>query len=45
MATIPERTVFLHIGLGKTGTSYLQRYFQFNRLMLRQCGLVYPDSE
>jgi len=45
MATIPERTVFLHIGLGKTGTSFLQRYFQFNRLMLRQCGLVYPDAQ
>jgi len=45
MATARERTVFLHIGLGKTGTSYLQRYFQFNRLMLRQCGLVYPDAQ
>ncbi len=45
MATARERTVFLHIGLGKTGTTYLQHYFQFNRHALRQCGLVYPDSE
>ncbi len=45
MATARERTVFLHIGLGKTGTTYLQHYFQFNRLMLRQCGLVYPDAQ
>lgn len=36
------RTVFLHIGLAKTGTTYLQRILHSNRELLRRNGVVYP---
>jgi hypothetical protein len=36
------RTVFLHIGLAKTGTTYLQRILHSNRDLLRRNGVLYP---
>jgi hypothetical protein len=38
------RTVFLHIGLAKTGTTYLQRILHSNRDLLRRNGVVYPGA-
>ena len=39
-----SRSVFLHIGLPKTGTTYLQRVLHANRPALRSQGLLYPGS-
>ena len=36
-------TVYLHIGTPKTGTSFLQNFFQDNRAVLEKQGYVYPD--
>lgn len=36
-------TVYLHIGTPKTGTSFLQNFFQDNRKVLEKQGFVYPD--
>jgi len=36
------RTLFLHIGHGKTGSSYLQSAFRGNRERLARQGIVYP---
>lgn len=33
----------LHIGTKKTGTTFLQRYLQVNRPMLKRAGWTYPD--
>lgn len=38
------KTVFLHIGLHKTGTTYLQQVLRANRDMLRQLGVEYPGG-
>lgn len=40
---MPDR-VFLHIGLPKTGTTYLQRSLWANRELLRERGLLLPGS-
>jgi hypothetical protein len=37
------KTVFIHIGLGKTGTSFLQSVFAYNADLYRERGLTYPD--
>ncbi|MEM8788554.1 MAG: hypothetical protein AAGE76_09855 [Pseudomonadota bacterium] len=37
--------VILHIGMEKTGSSALQRFFARNRVMLRMAGLRYPRME
>jgi hypothetical protein len=39
------RTVYLHIGLHKTGTTYLQSLFSSNREALRKQGVEYPGGE
>ncbi len=36
------QTVFLHVGVAKTGTSYLQRVLSTNRAGLRAAGTLYP---
>ena len=38
------RTVFLHVGLAKTGTTYLQRILHSNRDLLRRNGVLYPGT-
>lgn len=37
-----KKTLFLHIGTHKTGTSTLQYYLHRNRMALRTDGIVYP---
>jgi hypothetical protein len=37
-----ERTLYIHAGTGKTGTSALQRFFVHNEALLRRDGLYYP---
>ncbi len=37
-----SRTVFLHVGIAKTGTTYLQRTLFANKELLRQGGVLYP---
>jgi hypothetical protein len=39
------RTVFFHIGLPKTGTTYLQTVMWNNRELLRDAGLLLPGVE
>jgi hypothetical protein len=38
------RRVYLHIGLHKTGTTYLQNLFRVNRENLRAAGIEYPGG-
>jgi hypothetical protein len=40
----PRRTVYLHIGLHKTGTTYLQGLMRANRERMREQGVEYPGS-
>lgn len=37
-------TVFMHVGVAKTGTTYLQRILWANRDALRETGLLYPGK-
>jgi hypothetical protein len=37
-----RKTLYLHIGHGKTGTTALQEFFWENRKRLAQCGIDYP---
>lgn len=37
-----SRTVYLHVGLPKSGTSYIQRALTANKRRLRQAGLLFP---
>lgn len=39
-----KKRLILHIGMHKTGTSSVQRYFSRNRMMLRRMGVSYPNS-
>jgi hypothetical protein len=39
-----SRTVHLHVGIAKTGTTYLQRRLFANRELLRQQGVLYPGA-
>jgi hypothetical protein len=39
------RTVFMHVGVAKTGTTYLQRTLRANRDVLRGSGLLYPGRK
>ncbi len=39
-----SRTVFLHVGVAKTGTTYLQRLLFANRELLRSNGVLYPGE-
>lgn len=36
--------LYLHIGMVKTGTSALQRFFDLNRERLQKRGIIYPQS-
>ncbi len=38
------RRVFMHVGVAKTGTTYLQRILHANRDLLRAHGLLYPGK-
>lgn len=38
-----KKTLVLHIGMGKTGTTALQRYFTANRKLLADRGILYPE--
>ncbi|MFT4008471.1 MAG: hypothetical protein QM655_00355 [Nocardioidaceae bacterium] len=40
--TSDRQPLFLHVGLPKTGTTYLQTVLAENRAVLRQHGFVYP---
>lgn len=40
----PPATVFLHIGLHKTGTTYLQNVLRANRELLRAQGVDFPGG-
>lgn len=42
LANVDPRSVFLHIGLPKTGTTYLQELMAANRDVLAEAGLRYP---
>lgn len=39
-----KKRLVLHIGMHKTGTSSVQRYFSRNRAVLRRMGVCYPKS-
>lgn len=39
-----SRTVHLHVGLAKSGTSYLQRMLRRNKDLLRESGVLYPGE-
>ena len=38
-------TVYLHIGMPKTGTSYIQNFLRLNNDVLNRVGYVYPDFD
>lgn len=38
-------TVYLHIGMPKTGTSYIQNFLRLNNDVLNKVGYVYPDFD
>lgn len=40
-----RRQVFLHVGLHKTGTTYVQQLMRANRAVLREQGVLYPGGE
>ncbi len=39
-----RRTVFMHVGIAKTGTTYLQRILFSHREQLKAMGLLYPGK-
>ena len=39
-----RKRLILHIGMHKTGSSSVQRYFSRNRIVLRRMGVCYPRS-
>ena len=43
--TVSERRVFLHVGVPKSGTTFLQASLARNRAALRKAGVVYPESQ
>lgn len=42
--TSPSKTVFLHVGLPKSGTSYIQKALTANKRQLRRRGLLFPGK-
>lgn len=40
----PSRTVVLHIGIGKTGTSAIQHMLKVSRKQLAEAGIYYPET-
>jgi len=41
-ATGGQKTVYLHIGLHKTGTTFLQNVLRANTEALAEQGIIYP---
>lgn len=41
---MPRKRLVLHIGMHRTGSTSLQRYFARNRRILRRLGVCYPNS-
>jgi hypothetical protein len=39
------QNLYLHIGMGKTGTSALQDFFTLNRSALQKYGIMYPHQQ
>ncbi len=39
-----SKTIFIHIGFGKTGTSSVQEFFFINRKVFEEQGLQYPTT-
>jgi hypothetical protein len=39
----PRKTLILHVGMGKTGTTAIQRAFWTNRAILSRAGIAYPE--
>jgi hypothetical protein len=39
----PKKTLILHIGMGKTGTTAVQKAMWRNRAVLARAGIAYPD--
>jgi len=44
-ADMSERRCYLHIGLHKTGTTYIQQLMRANRATLRSQGVLYPGGK
>ncbi len=42
---IMKKTIYLHIGAHKTGTSAIQEFLSINREVLRQKGYLYPGQK
>lgn len=40
----PKKTLVLHIGMGKTGTTAIQQSFWANRAALARAGIAYPPT-
>jgi hypothetical protein len=40
---VSKKTLFVHIGMGKTGTTALQNFFWSNRRELGRHGIAYPE--
>jgi hypothetical protein len=40
-----NRTLYLHIGMGKTGSKWLQKHWGLNREFLQSNGIFYPLAE
>jgi len=40
-----KQTVYLHIGMGKAGTSALQHFFKMNSAKLLKHGILYPATD
>ena len=38
-----KKTLYLHIGMGKTGTTALQVFFSGNRKAMEKQGIAYPS--
>lgn len=41
----PMKSIVIHIGTEKTGTTSLQKFFSINADLLGEAGIWYPDSE
>jgi hypothetical protein len=39
------KTIFIHIGAHKTGTTAIQSFFALNRKILKKNGILYPGSD
>ena len=40
-----KKELYIHIGMPKTSTSTLQRFFTLNRQILKEKGISYPSGE